>query len=341
MKKFLSFLTLLLIALMLFVGCNNDIPTGEKPENGGTSIPSEEKPEEPGETPEEPGTTPENPGESGEPIEPEVQKREAKSSDALLVYDIINTISYLDYFKDSLPECINLSNGIYTFKPDSAFLVKNTGGYDVYNATFNGTTFMKQKINSEENKVEAILDFDLKEGTKFETTNEPVTSRPFTIELEGTVTAEMSGDKQPTYTFTKVVIDGSLVTGLDTLMNNASQTEEPGGSEVREATPEEKEIFNSLINASMYAIKNRSEGVEEVSYTTLSLTDVQVNDITLYGTAIWDESISLELTEGTAINAEAHKLYCEGILGEDGIITVNMVILDGNEITGFGTVALE
>ena len=46
MKKFLSFLTLLLIALMLFVGCNNDIPTGEKPENGGTSIPSEEKPEE-------------------------------------------------------------------------------------------------------------------------------------------------------------------------------------------------------------------------------------------------------------------------------------------------------
>lgn len=130
--------------------------------------------------------------------------------------------------------------------------------------------------------------------------------------------------------------------------NPGEGTEEPETPETpetpeepREANDTEKAIFNTLFTASMSAIMNNVNGVEFTSQTDASFTNVIVDNIKLCGSASMDNIMKLDLTDGTEIDNNAHKMYCEGTRNESGMITVTKFILDDQELTGIGPISLE
>lgn len=122
--------------------------------------------------------------------------------------------------------------------------------------------------------------------------------------------------------------------------NNSTPTKEESvnSDEVKEATPEEKELFRTLLRASIGAISSKIQGNNipnlELSDNTESatFTGASFENIVLFGTASMGNTLKLNLTDGTKYNGVAHKLDCEGTQGENDTIIVTKLILDGKTL---------
>lgn len=181
MKKLLSFLVLMLIALTLFVGCDTNTPTKENSGNSGTNVPVE-KPE----------------------VKPEV-----KDADEGDVYLAINTYTALQYAQANITNLENLQIN----KEDSNTL-EFTGCELKIPMGQQGNILKCTLVGSATQIIEnnvVTLTCNLTEGT---TINEA----PHTISAELEITLNEKGN--PTnFNVKKAIFDGVEIKGLSEFLN--------------------------------------------------------------------------------------------------------------------------
>ena len=186
MKKLSSLLVLMLIALMLFVSCNNSTPTKEEPAK---EEPAKEEPAK-----EEPA---------------KLEERDAKTEDLELASKIFYAVSYLERFygSDNI-EKVELNNGTYTFSEEGcSFEVTEEvllGSIPEYEVTLFGSVTKK---GIAEDTLEYTCDF--KDGTIIDshTVKAKITS---TVNSNGSAEYEV---QEP------IIIDGKKVNKLAEMLN--------------------------------------------------------------------------------------------------------------------------